>query len=311
MSERARPQRIPSKYLRPRSPVSLPALILGLMLGIAGSIYYAWYIDPAEPSDIAPSEMSLESQRRYIAAIAVSFAGDSDLNRAVSRLLALRLPGDPIQAVADAACALANSDYIASPAGLFDVRAMMYFYQLQGRTGCADQIVTIGALQPRSGRGSRQVSAAATPTLTPPPSKTPTLGTDATPSLPAPTAASLIIPTAASNRTFALATINTFCDPRASGVIEVFVYAANGASQLPGQPVRVRWSGGESRFFTGLKPERGAGFADFQMDAGVEYILDMPNRADPLPQPLSAAACTTEAGERALRSYRVAFRALS
>jgi hypothetical protein len=47
------------------------------------------------------------------------------------------------------------------------------------------------------------------------------------------------------------------------------------------------------------------------MEAGIEYSLDMPNRADPLSQSLSAVACTTESGERAQRSYRVAFRALS
>jgi hypothetical protein len=309
-------RRIPRKYMRPRSTISFTALILGLLLGVGGGLYYAWYINPAAQVDIAPEQMDAGSQTRYMAAIALAYADDGDLNRAVNRLLALRLAGDPIQAVADAACSLAQTDYIASTGGLTAVRAMMHFYQLQGRTGCADQIVTIGALQPERTRGALIVQAG-TPTLTPPASKTPTPEMDTTAAplavVETPTGASLSFPTAAVESEFALATISTFCDPAQSGIIEVFIYATNGASQLPGQMARVRWTGGErgageSRFVTGLKPERGAGFADFQMESGIEYTLDLPGRAEPLSQSLSAIPCNSETGERALRSYRVAFR---
>ncbi|MCA9914583.1 MAG: hypothetical protein KC496_14625, partial [Anaerolineae bacterium] len=56
-----------------------------------------------------------------------------------------------------------------------------------------------------------------------------------------------------------------------------------------------------------LKPERGAGFADFQMEDGQSYLITMPGLSDPLPQALVADRCFTEGGEEATTSYRVAF----
>jgi hypothetical protein len=71
--------------------------------------------------------------------------------------------------------------------------------------------------------------------------------------------------------------------------------------------VRVRWDGGESLFATGLKPERDAGYADFQMEPGMSYIVDMPGLSDPS-QPLTATTCALENGDRSVISYRVILR---
>ena len=69
----------------------------------------------------------------------------------------------------------------------------------------------------------------------------------------------------------------------------------------------MRWDDGQSLFFTGLKPERGAGYADFQMQPDMEYIVEMPSLSDPIPNPLLAAECTTETGEQSIISYRMIF----
>jgi len=45
------------------------------------------------------------------------------------------------------------------------------------------------------------------------------------------------------------------------------------------------------------------------MASGIDYIIDMPGRADPIRQPLSAVPCTTPNGEQAVIAYRVLFRA--
>ena len=68
-----------------------------------------------------------------------------------------------------------------------------------------------------------------------------------------------------------------------------------------------RWDDGEDVFFTGLKPERGPAYADFQMDAGKGYIIDMPGRADPSSDQLVAVNCTADNGEPSLISYRAVF----
>jgi hypothetical protein len=298
------PPRIARKYLQRRSSISLPGVILGLVLGLVAGLYYTWYINPPVEFDTQPWQLNADDKPRYIAAITLSYAQDGDLNRAVNRLLSLRLEGDPIQAVADAACSLAERGYGNTANGLREIRSMMRFYQLQGRVGCADTLIPADTL-PTPTPITIQLGLP-TETLTPPPSKTPT---PESVQAVTPIAPTVIIPTAPPLLDFDLATINTFCDPARSGIIEVFVYAANGTTGLPGQEIRVRWVGGESRFFSGLKPERGPAYADFQMESGVEYTLDMPGRSEAVGQTLSAIACSSESGARALRSYRVAFRA--
>ena len=101
----------------------------------------------------------------------------------------------------------------------------------------------------------------------------------------------------------------THCSTTLSGVITVEVYDSDGTTGLPGKEIRARWDTGESHFFTGLKPEKSPAYADFQMETGKDYIIDMPGHADPVPQPLSAVPCTTPTNERAIISYRVLFRA--
>jgi hypothetical protein len=39
--------------------------------------------------------------------------------------------------------------------------------------------------------------------------------------------------------------------------------------------VVVSWAGGQDRFFTGLRPERGAGYGDFEMSPGTEYEVSL------------------------------------
>ena len=79
-------------------------------------------------------------------------------------------------------------------------------------------------------------------------------------------------------------------------------------SGIPGETVRVRWEGDDSQFVTGLKLERGESYADFQMEEGKGYTIDMPSLADPLDTPLVAESCFTENGEESIKSYRVVFR---
>jgi len=293
---------VSSRYRRPRRFFSIAGLLIGLILGIGGSLYYAWNLAPIQETDTEPWQLNATTKDQYVVAIALSYARDNDIGKAINRLVGLQLPGDPIQAVADAACRLATTGYANSTGGLNAVRSMMRFYQLQGRAGCADQLISSEAGQ--GGVVTIEVPTS-TPTLTPPASKTPTPVS----ALPTSTPLALIIPSAQPQNDFVFAGVSTNCATDISGLIMVEVYEADASTGSPGQEIRVRWDGGESRFFTGLKPERSSGYADFQMEAGKDYILDMPGHADPLSQPLSAVTCTTPTGERAIIAYRVVFRA--
>jgi hypothetical protein len=297
---------VSQKYTRPRRFFSPIGVILGVAFGLAIGLFVSWYIVPVEQVDVAPWQLTTADRDRYMVAIALAYAQDGDLNRAVNRLLELRLPGDPIQAMADTACALATSGYVNSTSGLQAVRSMIRLYQPQGRAGCADTLISA------DGAATQIVEVilpTSTLTLTPAASKTATPESQV---LSTPTPLALSLPTPESIGAFEAISVNTSCSVQESGLIQVYVYEINGSTGVPGQPVRVRWNGGESRFFTGLIPERGDAYADFQMEEGQSYLVDMPDRADAVDTTLPAVPCTDPTtGERAITTYRVIFRALS
>jgi hypothetical protein len=286
-----------SRYHRPRRYISWAGLLIGLILGLAGGLYYAWMISPVIETDTSPAQLRPSARDDYMVAVALAFSYDSDLSQAIARLSRLDLDRDPLQAVAETACDLAQSGYANNTSGLRALRSMKTFYQLQGRSGCADdvipdieeeRVVAIDVPTP-------------TPTLPPPPTKTPVVQVTATSS------GIVVVPTSPPQRTFTGRITGTYCNTQLSGLIEVRVISATG-QPLPGQPVRVRWSEGEDRFVTGIKPERGADYGDFQMQDGISYIVDMPGLSDPLSGAIVADGCTTENGESAITSYRVTFR---
>jgi hypothetical protein len=289
------------RYQRPRSPISWVAVMLGLGLGIAAGLLYTWVLNPLVEFNTQPWQLRGDDRQQYMVAIALDYAHTSNLNRAVERLLSLRPQRDPFEEMAEVACDLATTGYANNNSGLRAVSAMMTLYQLQGRAGCADQLILSDQVQPTQ---VVQIDVP-TPTLPPPATKTPTPESVA---LTTPTPTVLVVPTSLPQSDFEIINIPTFCSVDNPGVIEVNVVDFNGQG-IAGQVVRARWEGGESRFATGLKPERNVGYADFTMEAGLSYIVDMPGRSDPS-QPLTAVACTTEDGTRSVISYRVTFRLL-
>jgi hypothetical protein len=300
----AAPSSMPArKYTRPRRLISWGGVLLGLALGVAAGLSYAWVVNPVVEFDTEPWQLRAEDRAQYMVAIMLHYAQDGDLDRAIQRLVEMRIEGDPIQAVAETACSLATTGYVEDDSGLRAIRAMMQFYQLQGKVGCADTLIPAQAAEPTTVVDV----VVATSTLVPPATKTPTLPP---PDRPSPTPVRIIVPTSPPRSDFIIVNATTFCDAALSGLIEVYVQDANGDG-LPGQEIRVRWDTGEDRFFTGLKPERGAGYSDFRMEADKEYLVDMPGLSDPTERPLAAVACTTPTGESALASYRVVFRPLN
>jgi len=294
-------QRRRSRYDRPRRYISWSGLIFGVIAGVAAALYVAWNLAPVEEIDIAPSQLRDSDRNHYVVAIMLDYAYDGDLARTVQRLIELDLPGnDPIQAVADIACEMARTGYVDSNGGLNAIRNMQAFYQGQGKSGCADQILPVVNIQPTNAI----IAVLPTPTLRPPASKTPTPpGTIQPTEIPTPVAVGA---TQAPSQDFELVGLNTFCSTEIVGVIEVRVVNFD-FQELPGQPIRVRWTNGESTFYTGLKPERGDGYADFDMEPGLAYTIEMPGLSDPSSSPITADECFTEDGASSVKSWRVTF----
>lgn len=296
-------QRRRSRYDRPRSMIAWPLLIIGLALGIAGGLYFAWNISPVAELNTAPWQLREEDRNAYLAAVMLQYGYDGDLNHTINQLVDLRLSdNDPIQAVADIACDLARSGDVSNPTALRDVRAMMLFYQTQGKAGCADGLISLDD-QPNTGP-TPEVLVLATSTPRPEPSKTPTPQGTTIPTATSPP----FVPTNAPVRSFSLVSgLPTYCDTELAGLIEVRVVDFEGRG-IPGQPIKVTWNGGESTFFTGLKPERGPGYADFAMEAGFSYIIEMPGLSEPVSTPIVASPCNLEQGGQSVTSYQLVFR---
>ena len=60
--------------------------LIGIGLGLAGGLYYAWLINPVEYTDTAPDSLRADFRSDYLALIASAYAATDDLVRARTRL---------------------------------------------------------------------------------------------------------------------------------------------------------------------------------------------------------------------------------
>lgn len=285
-----------------RSRISWITILVGFGIGLALALIYTWVLAPVIELNTDPAQLSEAAKTDYLVAVSLAYRADSDLRQAVDRLLLLGYSNDPFQVLADRACDLYRQG-VTDNSTRNAIEAMINLYHPQGRTGCADASEIFMAEQATPTRFPTAIPV--TPTLQPPATKTPTLAApiNVTPPTVAPTRAPTTPPQA---NEYLIAAIPTYCSVELAGIIEVYVQI-QGGGDIPGVPVLVRWDGGTDRFFTGLKPERGAGYADFQMDANRSYTVEIPGRS-PRTVGLSADPCTTENGQRSTTSYRVIFR---
>jgi hypothetical protein len=93
------------------------------------------------------------------------------------------------------------------------------------------------------------------------------------------------------------------CDPP-GGRLRVTVLDDAGRPQ-PNVELLVRWNGQDEHFFTGLKPERGAGYADFTMQEGQVYELVIVGVQSDVAQELVTDGCEDEGW---LASWDIVFR---
>ena len=295
---RQRPPR-GSRYYRPRRSISWVAIVIGIVAGVAGGLYWAWQVAPIEETDTAPWQLNAQNRADYVVAIMLAYSYDSDLNTAYMRLLELRPEGDPIEYVANVACDLARSGYVDSASGERAIRSMMTFYQNQGRVGCADTLLPVV-----TGPTRTPEPLAETPTLPPPPTKTITPTSE--PGAATRTPEIRIAPTVIPQGAFEVVRFERFCDANTPGLLIVQVQDSDGGP-LPGQRVRVTWRDGRSDFLTGIKPGQARDYADFVMEAGIGYTVDMPGLSDPS-QVATSDTCFDPAGRETRSSYRAIFR---
>lgn len=235
--------------------------LLGLIIGLAGSLYYAWIVSPVIYTDASPARFSEPYKAEYIFLVSQSFAVNGSWEQTQRRLAALDDPA-LTQTVTD----LLNR-YVVQQRPPAEIRNLAVLAQ---QLGSAAPAVALFAPTPIG-------SVTPTPTITPPvilpttePSPTPLPTVTIRPTG---TAVPTLPPEPTSQPTYRLLNQQQICRS-AETPPSITVITLNALlNPLPGVEVRVRWDGGADQFFTGFKPSLGEGAGDFAMSPDTSYTI--------------------------------------
>ena len=262
-------------------------LIVGLIIGAALGLSYAWIISPTRYIDTVPSSLRADFKDQFRVAISAAYAATSDIQRARARL-ALLGDEDSLKALsAQAQQMLANggdsetANQIAQLAS--DLNGKNIAQPVNTQTIFTPQANTTLIPSPNETDTLSQTESISTPsqpqaplsTATPRPTRTPT----ATPGAP-----------------FTVLSQETICKTNLTeALLQVYVIDSH-RHPLPGVELIVTWDGGEDHFFTGFKPELGNGYADFQMQSGTSYTLRVGSGGTPATG-LTVPSCPSAKGD--------------
>jgi hypothetical protein len=264
------------------------ALLLGIVVGLGLGLAYAWLIDPVELLTADPYLVEAPYREAWIVMAAEAYLVSGDWDRTQARLAGLNDPN-----LKETVGALFDRFNIGEPNP--EARALAYLAdRLDART--AGMLIYLA-------------TPAVSPTPRPSPSPvarvSPTINLTPTSSFSTPT------PTSPPPPEFALVSSQSQCLSSGTPQIRVTAQDADG-NGLSGVDVWITWDGGADRFVTGLKPEFGSGFGDFDMQPDVSYRVGAGTQsALALVGNLRADACTTEAGEAGRLSWDVVLRPAS
>ena len=271
------------------------SVAFGFLLGLGLILLYAWVLAPIDFSNADIVDLRDLHKDDYIRMIAAEYMLDGNFVLTQRRLTALGV-SDTGSRVFDLARTESNP--------LRQQALIRLYLHLQNP---ALALKATGTPTPRPTTSipltPRSTARPATPTFIIP---TPTL-TRIRPTL-EPT---LVPPTAFPNPAaplFKLAEKQALtCRDIDEGVIQVIVRDADG-NDLAGIAIEVAWATGHDSFYTGVKPERGLGFADFAAEPGLYSVRLMDNaRSEPVQDLHIDPAPGDCAGSNNTRGWRLIF----
>ena len=292
-------------------------LLTGLVIGAALGLLYAWVFQPVKYVDTNPSSLRADFKDQYRALIAAAYLGNADLLRARARLELLK-DEDLFRALSEQAqrtLAQQGSDADARALGLLAIAlgqappgpaiaiTQQRLTPQAQPTRTAGTVVPGETTAPDANQTTLTPAALALDLLTQPPITAPTASpVVAMPSLassPAqsPTDTSQPAPglTATPGGPFLLLSQEKLCEEKLAAPLVKIEALDRFNSPVPGVPVIVTWAGGEERFFTGLKPEKGQGYADFAPTPGTLYTLRLGENGE-MVSDLAGLMCTPSSG---------------
>ncbi len=291
------------------------APIIGLVIGPALGLAYTWVIAPVELVNTYPALLRTDYRWDWVRLAALSYVADGDMERVRARLNGLKhedVAGAMRALIEEYTAAGRSADILrrlTTLAEALDVHTPAMLVYLRTPTSPPLVPVSTPSLTPtltpsRTPTPSCTPSPTATPTLTPPPTphafsplSTPTIEPTGTPLPPTPTPPLL--------SRLRVVEQEQICEPGQRVHIEVVVRDERGAG-VAGVEIWLTWPGGADRAVTGLKPQHGAGYADFNAEPGVSYALSIGELGMPLVTGLRIEPCPVEEGENPLMgSWRI------
>ena len=283
-------------------------LLAGIILGLALGLVISWGVAPRAYTATSPATLRSDFKATYRAQIASAHNVTGDLERAQTRLASLADNDDVEALTVQAQRELAQGNIKSSEA----LAALAKALQNQN---APSQTETLSA--PTETQNETDVTPTvtliisesvktATPTLTileatEAPINTPTNVPNPTAT---PAATSTPIPTIGAP--YVLINQDEICSETITeGLLMVFVTDAR-QNPIPGVEVIVEWSGKEEHFFTGLKPELGKGYADFNMQPNQRYALRLATGSTAVSD-LSVPPCQDTDGNHYWGSLRLRF----
>ncbi len=282
-------------------------LLTGAVLGIAIGLYYSWVISPVKYYDAPPYALRADYKDGYRALVAAAYLYSGDLLRAEDRLAQLK-DMDTAQSVAiQAQRALAERRPEA------EVKALGMLALALGESVTPDAASTSappGATPTPTGSGTGMApmlfQAGPAGTVVPTPG-----GVESSSGMPVPPVnlvpvTGTLFPSATPGAAFTLQETKLICNPdQLKPLIQVQAFDA-AAQPVPYLEVLVTWDGGTDHFFTGLKPELGLGYGDFEMSPGVSYAVKLASGGQG-GSDLTAAECLKEDGSRYWGAWMLRF----
>jgi hypothetical protein len=224
---------------------------VGLLLGFALGLGYAWVIRPAAFRGADPNSLQPLYRSEYILLVASAYQATGNLERARQRLaLFPELDSEALGSLAQQVVAASGPEDAAR--------------------GLARLSVALAERTPTpSGPGGL-----ASPTFLLTGTPQPTLAITV-PYLPTNTRRPTDSPTPTTKQVFILLSLEKVCNPQVKRpLIQVIVQTPEGHG-VPGVSIHIQWEGGESRFVTGMKPELSPGYADYEIEPGKVYQVTL------------------------------------
>jgi hypothetical protein len=279
-------------------------ILLALVVGIGLGLVYAWMISPRSFTNADPGTLRADFKEQYRSAIAAAYAASGNLPRAQARLQLLKdpNPGEALNAQAQQILARGESaqaaDQVAALAQALEEG------QGKGVPTSKPTTLAVEIVEETFTPGSPLPSPELTFVLTEP--SIAALVEETQPALPSSTPRPTLTLVPTQGTPFKLTGQDEVCDPNLpDGLLQVIVLSS-GRRQIPGMEIDITWETGDEKFFTGLKPDFGNGYADFSMTPEISYTVQLAAGSD-IATGLVAPTCQNPGGENFTGGIKLTF----